>query len=194
MKPVFNIPIKISLVLLVSAFILLVSGCELFEDENSRCDATKADEFVLVLKPNINIKYANGDAYGNYELKFEIYKSYCSGEINGNFSNTTETSPKGRASFNEQYKYKFANTEDKLYFTYTVIQGGTGFLVFPQAYFKYTTTQEGRLIHTVKGEISYKQASQAMTISDGKKIIEMWNDYFHGPIVLPWNLKEVYFD
>ena len=190
MKLSFNFPIQFSCLLI---FIFLFSGCDLLEDdEKSGCDATKADAFVLGVIPNVNIIYANGDDYGNYNVKFDIYKSYCDGTLSGTFSTEDMTSPQGRASFPMQYEYKFANTEDKVYFTYTIIQGGKN---IKHAQNGFTTTSDGRLLHTVKGEITYGFANNMLVSFNGNKVAEMDIDWFERtPIELPWNLEDVHFD
>ena len=80
MKSLHHLSARFKLVLIVLTSLLLFSGCEVLEDEGSSCDDTKVPERYLRLEPNIYITYGNGNPYRDYEVQFEVYKTYCSGE------------------------------------------------------------------------------------------------------------------
>ncbi len=194
MKSLHHLSARFKLVLIVLTSLLLFSGCEVLEDEGSSCDDTKVPERYLRLEPNIYITYGNGNPYRDYEVQFEVYKTYCSGEVSGAFSNLTKTSLDGRASFNAHYYYKFANLDDKVYFTYTIKQGDNSWSVMPEAYNNYNVTAEGQLIHQVQGEITMSKLIAAYEQTAGSHVILLDSDYFSEPIRVPWNLEDVYFD
>lgn len=190
MKQLLKFPSRFHLILGVLFSLLLFSSCEKDDDEGSPCDATKAEQISLRFEPNVNVYYADGTQYGFYNVELDIYKSYCIGDISGVFSNETETNSDGRAIFYYNYFYDVANTEDKVYYTYTIKQGATGWTTMPEGYENFTLTSEGQLIYQYKGEISYQWVSEnAQSNEIGS--ISVFNK---GSLVLPWNLEDVYFE
>ena len=153
----------------ILSFLFLISfeGCFFGDSSNDKCKDTEANEFELRITPNIQIVHENGEPCDDYAVKFEIYKTYCSGEISGEFSTETKTNAEGYAYFNTQYFYTFANTEDRVIFAYTITYGAQ---------------------HVVTKVISYDIANKAPSLSSEQKLLELDIDYFdRAPIVVPWN-------
>ena len=122
MKNISLIPLMVFIVLSAS-----LNSCELFNDKNDDCDATKMDkteEPIIYIKASIPFAPGAIDVYHPEKVTISgsIRKIYCSGKESGNFSfNPTffvsrEDFDQNMATFNlpQPYQYKFDNTKDKL--------------------------------------------------------------------------------
>ncbi|WP_319480848.1 hypothetical protein [uncultured Draconibacterium sp.] len=145
------------------------SACALIglNDEN-RCTETEADAFELGILPNTYVVYQNGEPCKDYDIKFEVYKTYCDGDISGQYSTEAKTNDEGYAHFGEQYRYKFANTDDKVTFAYIVTYGTK---------------------HIVEKVITYNLAlDKSLSMGTEDRYMELYIDFFdRAPIVVPWN-------
>lgn len=145
------------------------TGCSLIglgDDKN--CKDTEADEFELYIKPNTYFVYQNGEPCEGYDIKFEIYKTYCNGDISGQYSVEVKTNDEGYANFGMLYTYKFGNIEDIVTFAYTVTYGTK---------------------HIVEKVITYDFAkNNSLDNGDQKRAMDLYWDYFgKEPVVVPWN-------
>lgn len=162
MKSLFNFS-NLSRIIAVLVIFFLLIGCE---KEREKCQETSISEFNLRISPDVKIVHKDGKPFDGI-VTFNIYKSYCSGEISGSFSKEATTNSEGMANFHYAYIYLFGNTKDVIYFTYVIKQNGKS--------------------HEEKGKMTYNKLIKH-TISYVWVSIEMFKDYYNKkPIVLPWN-------
>lgn len=112
----------------------MLSACNLLKGEEDKCKDTAKTEIPIWIVPNLTIMT---DGVGEpipvvaAKVKFNCYKQYCDGEIpsNGIFNVEGTTDNNGAVNFGMMYSFKYANTEDFVYYTYTITKNNKDYEV-----------------------------------------------------------------
>lgn len=129
------------------------TGCELIDGKDDKCEETKMDLIHAAIYPNIRVFLSNSDPAVGVNVKLNIYKQYCDGNIpeKGIFEKVAECDMDGFAQFGMTYFYKLENLDDIIYYRYTITQG--------------------ELSHEVKGTVTYNEVVIDADFEEDEEVI-----------------------